>query len=253
MKINDHGIIISIKKYGENSLLLKIFSQNNGIFSAFIKSAKSSKDKVIFQIGNLISFEYRARIEENLGQLYYVDLAKSYCTKIIFNRFKLDCVNSLFSIINSFFLEKENQPILFEKLDSFLHKITLEEITDSEILSEYIKLELKILKTLGYGIDLTSCVVTNSTTNLVFVSPKSARAVSLEAGLPYEDKLLKLPNFLANQNGKFGHDCLENGLKLSGFFLEKFLFSERKISDQQSHIRYRKNVEKALINMRNNT
>ena len=71
MKINDHGIIISIKKYGENSLLLKIFSQNNGIFSAFIKSAKSSKDKVIFQIGNLISFEYRARIEENLGQLYF--------------------------------------------------------------------------------------------------------------------------------------------------------------------------------------
>lgn len=251
MKFRDEGIIISVKKYGENSLMLKVFSRENGIFLGFVKSAKSNKDKVIYQIGNLISFEYRARIEENLGQLYYVDLLKSYCAKIIFDRLKLDCVSSLFSIIDGTFLEKETQPLLFEKLHLFLQEITNEKTSIKEILSNYIKLELKILKTLGYGIDLSSCVVTNSKTNLVFVSPKSARAVCFEAGKDYQNKLLRLPSFLIEENSKYGENHLLDGLKLSKFFLEKFLFAEKKFIDNQSHFLYRKNIEKTLQNMTN--
>lgn len=245
MKFSDQGIIINSKKYGESSLLIKIFSQHHGIFSAFVKSAKSSKDKVIFQIGNLISFEYRARIEENLGQLYYVDLSRSYLSLVIFDAFKIDCANSLFTLINESFLERENQEKLFGKLEDFLQKITRDETATSNILSDYIKLELKILKTLGYGIDLSSCVVSNSTSNLAFVSPKSARAVSLEIGLPHQDKLLKLPNFLVEENAQYGASCLHEGLKLSGFFLEKFLFAENK--KDQRFFSYRKNIEKAAL------
>ena len=246
MKFSDEGIIISIKKYGENSLLLKIFSHENGIFSSFVKSVKSSKEKVTYQIGNLISFEYRARIEDNLGQLYYVDLNKSYCSKIIFDRLKLDCVNSLFSIIDSAFLEKESQVNLFEKLILFLQKISTDEIEKKEILSDYIKLELKVLKTLGYGIDLSCCVVTNSKTNLVFVSPKSACAVSFEAGEQYQNKLLKLPQFLVLEDAFPQDNCLSDGLKLTGFFLDKFLFAEKKFYSNYDHLSHRKNIERAL-------
>ena len=97
MKFNYCGIIISLKKYGENSLVVKVFSQHHGIYRAFVKSVKSSKDKTIFQIGNLVIFEYRARIEENLGQLFAVDLEKSYCSKMMFDKLRLDCVRSIFS------------------------------------------------------------------------------------------------------------------------------------------------------------
>ncbi len=242
MKFSDQGIIISIKKYGENSLLVKVFSSEHGIFSGFVKSAKSSKDKVIFQIGNLISFEYRARVEENLGQFFYVDLIKSFLSKIIFDKLKIDCVNSLFSIINASFLEREKQEKLFEKLRLFLQKITLDETAVEEILSDYIKLELKILKTLGYGISLNSCIVTNSTTNLAFVSPKSAHAVCLEIGQPYVDKLLRLPAFLTSEEEKYSQNCLYDGLRLTGFFLEKFLFMEKK----NDGAFYRNNILKAL-------
>jgi DNA repair protein RecO (recombination protein O) len=245
MKFSDLGIIISIKKYGENSLLIKIFSQNHGVFSAFVKSAKSSKDKVIFQVGNLISFEYRSRVEDNLGQLYYVDLSRSYLSWVIFDPFKIDCINSLFSIINNSFLEKESQEKLFDKLNEFLQKITLDETGHGDILSDYIKLELKILKTLGYGVDLSCCAVSNSKSNLAFVSPKSARAVSLEIGLPYQDKLLKLPNFLTDEMAGRGPNCLIDGLNLSKFFLEKFLFSENK--EEHKFFSYRKNIEKIAL------
>lgn len=227
MKFSDTGIIISQKKYGENSLIVKVFSREHGIYCGFVNSVKSTKDKAIFQIGNLISFEFRARNEENLGQLATVDLVKSYCSKIMFDRLKLDCANSIFSIIDHCFLERESHEKLFEKLQIFLQKL-VDENEAENFLTDYVKLELKILKTLGYGIDLSSCAATESTENLSYVSPKSARAVSFEAGQPYKNKLLKLPNFLTEATGEINQNDLRDGLRLSGYFLEKFLFEEQK-------------------------
>lgn len=246
MKFEDCGIIISQKKYGENSLIVKVFSQHHGIYRGFVKSVRSKKDKVIFQIGNLISFSYHSRTDENLGQFSAVDLMRSYCSRIIFDRLKLDCVNSLFSIIDSVFLEKDNHPILFEKLQIFLQKIAEDRTQKQDFLADYIRLELKILKTLGYGIDLSACIVTNSTTNLAFVSPKSACAVSFEAGEPYKNKLLRLPSFLLEDTVCSDNQLLD-GLKLSGFFLEKFVFEERNPADRKQQLSHRENIARTLI------
>lgn len=242
MKFSDEGIIISQKKYGENSLIVKVFSRRHGVYRGFVKSIRSAKTKVIFQIGNLISFEYRARNEDNLGQFYTVDLMRSYCSIIMFEQVKLDCINSLFSIIDNSFLEREEHRVFFDKLQGFLQKITTEGETRL-FLADYIKLELKILKTLGYGIDLSSCVVTNSEANLAFVSPKSARAVSMEIGKPYQNKLLKLPKFLIDYSSEISEDDVGNGLNLSGFFLEKFIFE-----DSKDKINYRKKLVNIFIN-----
>jgi DNA repair protein RecO (recombination protein O) len=231
MKFQDEGIIIDIKKYGENSLIVKIFSRNHGIYRAFVRFASSSKQKTIYQVGNLVSFEFIARIEDSLGNFTGVDLVDGFCGKIIFDKTKLDCVKSLFSMLDTYFLERETQKKLFLETESFLSKITAEDISKSQIIAYYIKLELSILEALGYAIDLTSCAATNSTINLGFVSPKSGRAVSLEAGKPYENKLLKLPNFLIDNDTDFNENHLLEGLKLSGFFLEKFLASEGRKHD----------------------
>ncbi|MDX2082887.1 MAG: DNA repair protein RecO [Rickettsiales bacterium] len=246
MKFNDIGIIISQKKYGENSLVVKVFSQHHGIYRAFVKSVKSSKDKVNYQIGNLISFEYRSRIEENLGQFFAVDLIRSYCSKMMFDQLRLTCVNSLFSIIDSVFLERDNQQKLFEKLQNFLQKLSDDAITKKDFLADYIKLELKILKTLGYEIDLSCCAVSGVSENLTFVSPKSARAVCNEVGAPYKDKLLKLPNFLVSDHHHDENQLLD-GLKLSGFFLEKFVFAEKSYNQSQLRFFHRDNIKNFLL------
>ena len=59
-----------------------------------------------------------------------------------------------------------------------------------------VRWELVLLDELGFGLDLASCAATGTTTDLVYVSPKSGRAVSAEAGEPYKDRLLALPAFL---------------------------------------------------------
>jgi len=229
MKFSDTGIIISQKNYSENSIILKLFTKQHGVFRGFVNSYKSKKTQAIFQVGNLISFEWRSRIEEGLGQFHYLDLIKSYGSRIIFDKLKLSCLSSLFSIIDSCFIEREEHEELFDAALEFLKKISDESSDKKDYLADYIKLELNILKSLGYGIDLSSCVVTESYENLTYVSPKSARAVSFEAGKPYADKLLKLPSFLIAQNDNIESSHLSEGLKLSGFFLEKFIFAERNV------------------------
>lgn len=226
MKFSDEGIIIDVKKYGESSLIIKVFTHQNGIYRGFIKSARSSKQRSLYQIGNLISFEFIARLEESLGSFISVDLIESFCSKIIFEKLKLDCAASLFSMFDSLFLEREEQQNLFVELKNFLSDITKDETQKSKIIADYIRLELAILSALGYGLDLSCCAVTSSEVDLAFVSPKSGRAVSLHAGKPYENKLLKLPNFLIAENENPELSCLLEGLKLSGFFLEKFLQQE---------------------------
>jgi DNA repair protein RecO (recombination protein O) len=104
-----------------------------------------------------------------------------------------------------------------------------------------------ILESLGYGIDFSCCIVTNSRVNLAFVSPKSAHAVSMEAGEKYSHKLLKLPNFLLEEASKNIEDNqLIDGLKLSGFFLKKFLFVDNFDKSKQQNSFYRNNILKDL-------
>lgn len=223
MKFNDCGIIISKKNHSENSAIVKIFSQNHGIFRGFVKNAKA-KNGSIFQVGNIVNFEWRSRIEESLGQFYSCDLVKSFQAKIIFDVKKLACFSALLQIIENSFAERENHDDFFAKMEDFLEVLAKE--GDEEIyLADYIKLEIEILKNLGYGVDLSCCAVTATTENLVFVSPKSARAVCLEIGKDYENKLLKLPQFLVTQNSILTKNCLAEGFTLSGYFLEKFLFN----------------------------
>ena len=55
-----------------------------------------------------------------------------------------------------------------------------------------VRFELQLLSELGFGLDLASCAATGATIELVYVSPKSGRAVSRAAGEPWQDKLLPL-------------------------------------------------------------
>ncbi len=80
--------------------------------------------------------------------------------------------------------------------------------------------ELALLSELGFGLDLEACAATGETEDLVFVSPKSGRAVSASAGAPYAERLLRLPGFLrSGSRGAITDDDIIDGLHLTGRFL----------------------------------
>ena len=91
----------------------------------------------------------------------------------------------------------------------------------------YVRWELGLLDLLGFGLDLSVCAVTGVNDDLIYVSPRTGRAVSASAGEPYRMRLRTLPQFVIGGNTKGAVDVLA-GLKLTGFFLERHLFASEK-------------------------
>ena len=67
---------------------------------------------------------------------------------------------------------------------------------------------------------------TGSRNNLVYVSPRSGRAVSAEGAGHYIDKLFPLPPFLTG-GGSADWEDIEDGLRITGHFLARDLLIER--------------------------
>ena len=99
MRFFDEGIIINISNYQDSSAIIKLLTKDHGICCGFIKNAKSKKALSLYQIGNLITFEYRNRIDDNLGSFFNVDISKSYLAPLIFEPFKLELIKLLFIYI----------------------------------------------------------------------------------------------------------------------------------------------------------
>jgi len=85
-----------------------------------------------------------------------------------------------------------------------------------------VRWEIGLLSELGFGLDLSCCAATGVTDDLIYVSPKTGRAVSAAAGRPYHNKLLPLPAFLLGA-GPTSEQQVRDGLQLSEFFLERYV------------------------------
>jgi DNA repair protein RecO (recombination protein O) len=89
------------------------------------------------------------------------------------------------------------------------------------------RFEAQMLAECGFRLDLSRCAATGATEGLAYVSPKSGRAVSAEAGAPWRDRLLRLPAFLregARLEGQPSAEDIADGFRLTGFFLARDLF-----------------------------
>ena len=112
--------------------------------------------------------------------------------------------------------------ILYQQFSGLIHILTQ---NDTLKIGQHICYFLLIfLSETGFAPDLKRCAATGTTDNLAHVSPKTGRAVSKEGANGYEDKMLKLPAFFNNSHADIMPHDIENGLKICGFLLEKFLF-----------------------------
>ena len=68
MKITDTGIILGKKKYGTNTSIVSIFSKKNGIIKGFHRESKKGQKSSVF---DLVDFQWKSRLEESLGFLYF--------------------------------------------------------------------------------------------------------------------------------------------------------------------------------------
>ena len=100
-----------------------------------------------------------------------------------------------------------------------------------------VRWELQLLGELGFGLDLSECAATGTDADLAYVSPRSGRAVSRDAGKPYCSKLLKLPAFLLDDTAAASDADILSGLALTGHFLERDVLAPHGLAMPQARER----------------
>lgn len=223
MEWRDSGFIIAIRPHGESSAIITVLTREHGRHAGYVKGALSKRNKQILDLGNEVSLRWFSRLEDNLGG-YDIDLNHSYAADYIDHSLKLAMIQSACAMADQTLPEREPHPAVYEGF-----RVLMEHM-DSDVWGEtYIFWELALIRELGFGLDLLKCAATGNAHNshndpLTYVSPKTGRAVSLSAGQPYHDKLLRLPPFLIGEDSGGLGDILD-GLKLTGHFLENRIYT----------------------------
>ena len=139
--------------------------------------------------------------------------------------------------------ERDPHAALYETL-----AIVIEHLDDPDSAAELVvRFELLVLDELGFGLDLTRCAATGRRDDLVYVSPKTGRAVSREAGAEWHDKMLALPAFL-RRGETTGADraALEEAFRLTGFFLTRHVYEPRAIAEPEARAGFLAALRKAM-------
>jgi DNA repair protein RecO (recombination protein O) len=185
----------------------------------------------VLQPGNSVLATWRARLEEHLG-LYIVEPTRLRAADVIASPFKLAGLTTVVAL-SQLLPEREPHPRLYDATILVLERLADDEIWPALL----VRWELGLLEELGFGLDLSRCAATGTVQALRYVSPKTGRAVSSDAGEAYRDRLLRLPEFLLSATRH--PDCAEirDGLALTGYFLERHLLAPRGLSVPESRSR----------------
>lgn len=212
----DSALIIGVRKFAERDAVVSFLTQNHGRHNGLVKGAFSKRHAGDFQIGNLVQIRWSARLEEHLGTVK-AELLTAYAAGILNDPPRLTTLSCL-SAMCAFLPERESIKEFFQKT---LEQVAL--LSFDGWAERYARWEVELLKALGFGLDLSVCAATGTTRDLIYVSPKTGRAVSRQAGEPWHDKLLPLPAFLRENSPAPDNEEIKKALNLTGFFLENYV------------------------------
>lgn len=215
MQWSDEGVILSVRPHGETAAVAEIFTRAHGRHLGLVHGGRSRRLRPVLQTGNHVGAVWKARLAEHLGHVS-VELRKGYAAQAMEDPLALAGLSSLCALAR-LLPERDPHPNLFEVTLFVLGYLDEPDVWPALL----VRWELALLDELGFGLDLSACAATGAKADLIYVSPKSGRAVSAAAGAPYKERMLRLPVFLAKgRQGAASDADVVAGLELTGHFLE---------------------------------
>lgn len=239
MDWHDDGIILSAKRHGETSAIVTVLTRAHGAHAGLVKGGFSRRQRATIEPGNRVHATWRARLAEHLGN-FTLETTHAHGAALMDDADRLTALSASLGVAMSALPEREPHPETLAALEAFLDALEHNEIAPNSSAwgQLYVRWEIGLLSELGFRLDLSHCASTGDTNNLVWVSPKSGRAVSAEAGKPYEAQLLALPSYLQPSfTGDVTARDIAEGLKLTGYFLERHLFAPHNRTMPQARTR----------------
>jgi DNA repair protein RecO (recombination protein O) len=222
MEWTDEAILLGVRPLGETGVVAEVLSRRHGRHMGLVYGGNSRRLAGILQAGNSVKATWRARLAEHLGNFVF-ESERSRAIELMEKPLKLAGVQAAAGVLGAALPEREPHELIFESLAALLD--AGDSLSPLEWAAMYVAWESGLLRVLGFGLDLTKCASTGTANDVAYVSPRTGRAVSRAAGEPYADKLLRLPLFLmSREEGDVTTVDVLDGLKLTGFFLERHVF-----------------------------
>ena len=213
MKINDSGFFLGNKKYGENSMIVYVFSKNNGLIKSFSKFSKNQRFS--FTILDKVNFTWQSKQKDSLGYINldlvaFLKKNDSFINSLIKSSASELCIKFLPLWQQNFEIYNDLQRLI-KNLDKKIEISTF----------NYIWWEILFLKHTGYGISLDKCSVSGSKEKLYYLSPNSGNSVTYSVGHKYRNKLFKLPHCLKDKSISNNFVDYLYALKITSYFFRK--------------------------------
>jgi DNA repair protein RecO (recombination protein O) len=212
MDWRDTGFVLTARRHGETALIAELLTEAHGRHAGLVRGGQSPKRRALLQPGNLVAVSWRGRLPEHLGA-FEIELLRPHAASLIDDPGRLAALSSAAALVALSLPEHEPHVDVYRGFGRLIAALDSVDWAGS-----YVAWECRLLAALGFGLDLTGCAATGVNDDLAYVSPRSGRAVSRSAGLPYHDKLLPLPGFLWRDAPASGDDVVA-GLALTGHFL----------------------------------
>jgi DNA repair protein RecO (recombination protein O) len=217
MEWSDDAIVLSVRRHGESGAILEALTREHGRHLGLVHGGGSRKARAALQPGNTLHAQWRARLSENLGS-FAVEPQTARAGTLMDNRTSLAGLNAFTGMAAALLPEREAHVPVFDVAQILLDAMIEDGFAHWGPL--YVRWEAGVLEALGFGLDLSECASTGSLDDLIYVSPRSGRAVSANAGAPYKERMFALPTFLlGSQNAQPSRAEIAAGLRLTGHFL----------------------------------
>jgi DNA repair protein RecO (recombination protein O) len=220
MEWTDDGIILGLRRHGEGHAVVELITAEHGRHLGLVYGGGSRKKTPLLQPGNSVRAVWRARLDEQLGN-YTLEITQSRADRMMMAArasFGLQTIAALLRLLP----ERDPHGDLFVMCEYILDRID-----EPEAASLIARFELQLLAELGFGLDLSSCAATGVTKDLIYVSPKSGRAVCRAAGEEWRERLLPLPSFLREVEVSVSPADIAAAFALTGHFLTVHVLEPR--------------------------
>jgi DNA repair protein RecO (recombination protein O) len=234
MQWSDQALVLGVRRHGEANVVLELMTKAHGRHLGLVYGGRSRQLRPVLQPGNTVEATWRARLDEHLGT-YRIEPGALRSARLMAAPLALYGLGTLVSLLRVL-PERDPHPALFEAATLLVEHLDEPELAPAL----FVRFELGMLAELGFGLDLASCAVTGGADDLIYVSPKSGRAVSAAAGEPYGPKLLRLPAFLRGEAlaGPPSPEEIKAGFALTHHFLQHRLFEPRGLAVPEERARF---------------
>ena len=220
MEFEDDAYVLTARAHGEAGAIVELLTADHGKYAAHVAGGTSRKMKPFLQAGARVIVHYRARVSEQLGSAMLEPVGEGPAA-LFDDALALSGLAAAAAVAAGALPEREPHPGAFLAFEALTSALMLPDIWPAV----FVRFEMGLLQDLGFGLDLAKCAATGVTDDLIYVSPRTGRAVSAAAGEPYKDRLLALPPFMLSAQGGLRPGDVGAGLELTGHFLESFIFA----------------------------